>query len=340
MKRLCLSAIALCLATACAPHATQSACRPTIFKGSGRYVRTSKPLQGPGLLLEGGGTDIDAGFRWMHATLSGGSKTRFGNVVVLRADGTDDYDSFIASLGPFQSVRTILIPPCAAPRQVDALAPQLEGADAVFFAGGDQADYVRWKPTALVRAIRTLWRRGGVIGGTSAGLAIQGAMAYDSVAADRLHPNDDAYEVRSPSALRHPFEPEISFTNRMFAWPPLENTITDTHFVRRKRFGRLVVFLARIEREKHLRTGTFYGLGIDERSELTVDARGMATLREYAGPGYRTQGAYLIHLLRVHLVRGKPLTAIVQVLHLDKAGATVNLVTKRGDGATYDVEVK
>jgi peptide/nickel transport system substrate-binding protein len=317
-----------------------SFCGPRVYAPVGTYARTRAPLQGPGLILEGGGTDIDAEWHWAHDTISGGSHARFGNVVVLRAHGTNDYDPYIAPLGPFQSVRTIIIPPCATRAQVDAMAPYVDGADVLFFSGGDQANYAPWKGSALIDAVRRIRARGGVEGGTSAGLAIQGAYGYDSVAADRLHPNDDSFEVRTPDATRDPLEPEISFTANMFAWPPLRSVITDTHFARRDRFGRLIAFLANIEQSQHLRTGTVYGLAVDERSALLVDRSGIATLAEYRGSGYRTRGAYLIHLVNVEPLRpGRPLVATVEVLHLGRPGAKLDLPAKRGDGTIYRLTV-
>ncbi len=317
------------------------ACAPRLFPVAGTYARSPARLHGPGLVLSGGGSDIDDTFRWMHATLAGNARARFGNVVVLQAyTDEDEYAPYIRPLGPFASVQTIGVPPCTTEKQYDSVAREVDRADAVFFAGGDQANYVRWKGGALVAAVRRLWGRGGVAGGTSAGLAVQGAFVYDAVAADRLHPGDDAYEVRTSNALPNPFEPEISFTTSFLRWPPLANVITDTHFARRDRFGRLVAFLARIERAEHLPAGTIYGLAVDERSSLLVDRNGIATLVEYAGPGYRTRGAYLVRLRAVHqLLPGRPLRATVEVLHLDRPGRTLNLFTKRGAGVSYAVTV-
>jgi len=315
-------------------------CIPHVYAPAGSYRQTVVPLHGPGLVLQGGGTDIDPLVTWMHDTLSGGARGRFGNVVVIRAYGDDDYDTYMQALGPFQSVRTIVIPPCAEARDVDAQATYVAGADAVFFSGGDQANYARWKDSALIAAVRKVWARGGVVGGTSAGLAIQGEYAYDSVAADRLHPNDDDYEVRTRNAVPNPLEPEISFTSGMFAWPPLERVITDTHFARRDRFGRLVAFLARLETERRLGTGALYGLGIDERSALAVDRNGIARLMKYTGSGYQTRGAYLVRLIKMNpLVAGQPLRATVRVLHLSRAGARLDLAAKQGEGTWYDVDV-
>jgi cyanophycinase-like exopeptidase len=277
----------------------------------------------------------------MHATLAATNYATFGNVVVLRSSADRDaYGPYIQPLGPYRSVRTIAIPPCATRAQIDALAPLVDGADAVFFAGGDQAHYVAWKGSALIEAVRRVWQRGGVVGGTSAGLAIQGEYAFDSVSADRLHADDDDYSVNAANALGNPWEPEISFTSGLFDWPPLQNVITDTHFAKRDRFGRAVAFLAQLERARHLPTGTLYALAVDERSAVVVNARGIGRLLEYAGEGYRTRGAWLMHLVSVDpLDPGLPLRATVEVLHLARPGATIDLVRKTGQGRTYRVTV-
>gem|GEM_PF-340518 len=320
--------------------ASNVACAPRIFPAVGIFRRTMTALHGPGLLLQGGGTDIDQGFRWMHRMLTGSSSARGGNVLVLTARTDDNaYSPYIASLAPFQSVRTIGIARCATRAQVDAMAKYVDESDAVFFAGGDQANYVPWKGSKLIAAVQELWKRGGVVGGTSAGLAMQGAVDYDSVAADRLHANDDSYNVNSSNATADPYEPEISFTTEFLHWPPLRDTITDSHFARRDRFGRLVTFLARIDRER-LVDGPAVGLGIDERSELAVDKNGIATLFEYRGAGYPTRGAYLLSNLHIEtLAPDRPLVASVQVLHINRAGERFNLLAKTGSGASYRVAV-
>jgi cyanophycinase-like exopeptidase len=57
----------------------------------------------------------------------------------------------------------------------------VRNAEFVFFAGGDQCNYIRWiKDTPVSAAVKEVYERGGAIGGTSAGLAIQGEIAYDA----------------------------------------------------------------------------------------------------------------------------------------------------------------
>jgi cyanophycinase-like exopeptidase len=289
-------------------------------------------------LLDGGGTDIDAAWRWMHDTLVG-KATRGGNVLILRATGTDDYDPYALQTARFASARTLLVPACTPRAQVDALAKYADAADAVFFSGGDQAHYAAWKGSALISAVRRAYARGGVVGGTSAGLAIQGAVVYDSVAADRVLAADA--EVRSPDATKNPYEPAISFTTGLFRYPPLTAVITDTHFAKRDRFGRLAAFMARALRDGLIRGNRVYGVAVDERSALVVDRHGVATLLEnpYAG-GYRTRGAYIITGGRAaRIAPGKPLLYTVHVVHLSRSGQRFNLYTKHGDGRRYDVTV-
>ncbi len=226
----------------------------------------------------------------------------------------------------------MLIPPCASRAQVDSVTPIVDKADAVYFAGGDQAHYVAWKGTALMRAVARVYARGGVVGGGSAGLAIQGSVIYDSVAGDRLNE-----ETHTRDAVANPLEPRISFTTGLFAWPALADTITDTHLVVRDRFGRMVVFLARIIYDRLLpEARAIYALGVDQASSVVVDADGTATVLN--GPGGR--GAYLVRAdSMAHLAAGPPLRYTVAVSHLGENGEKFDLLHKRTAEPWYTVTV-
>ena len=276
------------------------------------------------MLLDGAGISgsPDTTLSWLHNRIAGDTTQRAGNVVILRASYTNIDDQHFYVTGNLASVQTVLIPPCATAAQVDRIAPIVNTADAVYFAGGDQANYVRWKGTALITAVKRVYERGGVVGGGSAGLAIQGAVVYDSVAADRLD-ND----THTPDALRDPLEPRISFTTGFFAWPALANTITDTHFVVRDRFGRTAVFLARIFHDALLPpTDNIYALGIDEGSAVVVDPDGSATVLNKNG----ANGAYLIRTsASAALLRGKPLPPYtVEISHIAHDGEKFDLLDK------------
>jgi cyanophycinase-like exopeptidase len=308
-------------------------CSVTVFPRYGTYVAT-RVLRGPGLLLDGGGAleAPSSSLRWLHRRLLGNTAARGGNVIVLRASDRNIYDQPFYRDGNFASVQTVLIPPCAARAQIDSVASIVDTADAVYFAGGDQAHYVAWKGTALMAAVRRVYARGGVVGGGSAGLAIQGAVIFDSVAADRLN-----QETTTSDAVSNPLDPRISFTSGLFAWPALADTITDTHFVVRNRFGRLVAFLARILYDRLLpRATAAYGLGIDQASSVVVDPDGTATLLN--GNGGR--GAYLLRAGTVPiLTEAEPLRYTIMVSHIRSNGEHFDLRAKRTTEAWYAVTV-
>ncbi len=320
----------LWLAVCSVTLAAAPVCTPTLYPPVGHLAATDV-LRGPGLLLDGGGEIVPAALVWMHDRMTASSK-RGGNVVVLRASGDDYDDPLFYKEGNFGSVQTLLIPPCAQAPQLNTLAPLVARAGAVYFAGGDQSNYTAWKGSALIAAVKEVYARGGVVGGLSAGLAVQGAVVYDSAAADRLN-----VETTTSDAVADPLEARISFTTNFFAWPTLRDTITDTHFVRRNRFGRLVVFLARILHDNVLgKVQTVYGLGIDQGSAVVVDAHGVATVLN--GPGGR--GAYLVRARApVTLTAGQPLRYAVDVSHMARTGERFDLLRKIMPEPWYQVEV-
>jgi hypothetical protein len=325
---------ALGIAGAAAPAAANP-CAPFAYPIYGKYAASGR-LHGPGLLLDGGGA-LDAppsSLLWAHNLLAGttGVTPRFGNVIVLRAVDTNIYDKPFYQFGLFASVQTIRIPPCASKSAIDALVPIVDRADGVFFAGGDQSHYVPWKNTALVAAIQRVYARGGFVGGGSAGLAVQGAVIFDSVSGDALD-----QVVTTSTAVTHPHEKAISFTTGYFAWPALANTITDTHFVVRNRFGRSVVFIARIIHEGLLPDlSNVYALGIDQASALGVGPDGMATL--FNGPGGK--GAYLLHGVPPDPIPGEgPIDYTVQVSHVSANGERFDLLHKKTNDGWYPITV-
>lgn len=213
-----------------------------------------------GTVLMGGGTDVDAAFQWM-INKSGG-----GDFVVIRATGTDAYNPYIYGLGTVDSVETVIITSRAGASDPFVL-DKINNADALFIAGGDQADYVNdWKGTPAEDAIHNLIARNVPIGGTSAGLAILGEFAFSAVNGT----------VDSPTALKNPYGRRIALENDFLSVPYLDNLITDSHFVTRDRMGRLATFLARIVNDGWAVQAK--GLGIDEETAVVVEADGSASI--------------------------------------------------------------
>jgi len=300
------------------------------------YPRQGEPLDdveapmGPGLVLMGGGTDVDDAFRWAQRTLAGDGGTRRGDVVVLRATGADGYTSYLLGLAPFRSVQTLKLNPPATRADLLFAADVVSRAEFVFFAGGDQAHYAAWAGTPLLSAVQQVYARGGVVGGTSAGLAILGEFSFDALAAGPT-------SVTSSIALADPRSPLISFSQNLLRFEPLRGVVTDSHFRVRDRLGRLVVFAAR-QHADGLVTRTpreVLGLGVDEATALVVDSAGRASLRlQRAGEG----GAWAVRVGPARsLTAGQPLQVDqVQVTRLTEPSMhTFDLSTWCGTGPRY-----
>jgi cyanophycinase len=225
-----------------------------------------------GLLLMGGGTDVDASFTWLIDRADG------GDVLVLRASGTDAYNPYILGLGPADSVETIVLKNRRASAEAFVLG-RVRAAEAIFFAGGDQADYVdRIKGTLLEDEVHAAVARGVPIGGTSAGLAILGEFLFSAARGT----------VTSADALADPYARRVALDRDFLVMPRLGNVITDSHFVERDRMGRFITFLARLAADGW--TTAARGIAIDRETAVLVDAGGSATV--VANPGHATPFAY------------------------------------------------
>lgn len=94
----------------------------------------------PGVVLMGGGTDVDEAFLWQIKNANG------GDFLILRASGSDGYNSWVYNLStyydfPLNSVTTILFNTIDASTNNIVLS-NIKNAAAIFFAGGDQFDYI------------------------------------------------------------------------------------------------------------------------------------------------------------------------------------------------------
>jgi cyanophycinase len=260
--RLKGAALAALLAlAACAPAGAKET---RYLTGSAADVRPR--LRGPAYHLQGGGTDVAAAMQWMIDEVRGCADCQTKvDVVVLRSSGAEGYNDFVFKMNGVDSVETLVIKD-RADSDSAAVVRTVADAEVVFFAGGDQCNYVRhFKGTGLERAVERVHARGGGVGGTSAGLAILGEVSYDACSGG---------SARSAEALRDPYHRDVTFTYDFFDWPPLRGVITDTHFVERDRMGRLLAFLARQLKDRSYRRIT--GLAVERETSVVADRRGRA----------------------------------------------------------------
>lgn len=294
--------------------------------------------QNSGLALVGGGIDVDEVFRWMGAKASG------GDFLVIRATGTNAYNSYVDQLMPsLDSAATLIIPDRTAANNVD-VARLILGAEAIFIAGGDQADYVNfWNDTPVEAALYQAMLHNVPIGGTSAGLAILGEIDFSSAAGS----------ITSSEALSNPLDNRITVgldprflspeASELLGSPPpvfqyMDNLITDSHFMQRDRMGRLLTFMANAD-AGNLVPDLPRGIGINEQTALLVEPNGFSRV---IGNAYNNKKLSAVQQQRsVYLVQGStsnPVLSASVPLQYTANVVRANYDPVSGIGDTFDLD--
>jgi cyanophycinase len=268
-----------------------------------------------GIAMMGGGSDLDEAFQWLCRKANG------GDFLILRARGGDDYNPYVNKLCKLNSVSTLIIPDRAAAQQPQ-VANIIRHAGALFIAGGDQARYIRyWQGTPVEGAINGDVADGKPIGGTSAGLAVEGEFVYAA-----LGDKPDDADLGSDEVLRDPFSSRVTLVRDFLKIPQLRNTLTDSHFAKRHRMGRSLGFLARIIQDGW--SSNPREIAVDEKSAVLVESDGKATV---VGSG---EGAYFLRPTEAPMVcqQGVPLTFHSMSLYKAPPGSHFNLAQWTGEG--------
>ena len=255
LRRTASYLAALVLTLGCAPttprSATPNAATPT---------SVPSPSVRGALVIVGGGPipdDIDRRF----IDLAGGAgKARIVVIPNASADAAgagkakvDDY----AKLGA--TAVTLDLKTVAATS--DSAARLLGGATGIWFPGGDQNRLAATlHGTPALDSVRSRYRHGVVVGGTSAGAAV---MSDPMITGDERRPGG----ARPP---RDSSDAWLTIDRENVALAPgfglLPGVIVDQHFLRRKRHNRLISLV--------LERPGLIGVGIDESTALVVPASG------------------------------------------------------------------
>jgi cyanophycinase len=186
------------------------------------------------LVMQGGGTDVDENYVRMGAAAGG------GDFVVIRATGGDAYNSYIFELCSCDSVETLVIKSRNAASNA-FIIEKIRNAEALWIAGGDQSNYVRfWKGTPVEDAIHHVVSKPAPIGGTSAGMAIMGEFSYGAMSQSSL---------TSEEGLTNPYHEDVTLERDFLLFPKMKGILTDQHLQERDRIGRTVTFLARLVKD-------------------------------------------------------------------------------------------
>jgi cyanophycinase len=300
-----------------------------------RYVRVGNAANAAatpqaGFALMGGGTDLDEAFKFLCNHAGG------GDLLVLRATGTDAYNPYIQGLCHLNSVATLVIPSRDAASN-PFVAETISHASALFIAGGDQSNYINfWQGTPVQTALNAAIAHGVPIGGTSAGLAVLGEHVY-TAQGDK----PDGPDLDAKTALADPYGPRITLGGHFLDVPLLKGVITDSHFAKRNRMGRLLVFLARLSEPEGKPIPppglNIRGIGIDERAAVLLEPDGKAKV---IGQGV---GAWFVSASRASgltLTRNQPLTFGPFDVEKVAPGQNFNLATWTGEGTQYRLTAK
>ena len=269
------------------------------------------PTLSPGLVLMGGGTDVDAAFQFMCQRAGG------GDFVVIRTTGTDAYNPYIQQLCPqMDSVETIIITTVAGANSA-YVSSHIQNAEALWIAGGDQSTYTElWRGTAVQTGVNHLLNsKLAPVGGTSAGLAVLSQFIYTGARGS----------VTSSQALANPFHRYVTLEQDLFQSSLGANKLYDSHFVTRDRMGRSLAFLARIVNNGW--SAQPRGIGIDEETAILVLPNGAATMVG-TGAAYFLQSPGPAQVVS----DGAPLTYLNIGVYKLPQGGTFNFSTWSGTG--------
>jgi cyanophycinase len=239
------------------------------------------------ICAEGGGNAgkgqwADEVFGWMV------EKGNHGKVVLLGAVAIeqDERPALFTRLGA-GSVESLVVTQENADTQ--EIYDKIAAASVVFIRGGAQDRYVRfWKGTKTQRAIVDVYKKGGVVAGTSAGCAVLGEVVYDAI-----HGSLTAREALADGRHEH-----LSLTTDFLNLVP--GVLFDTHFTERGRLARLPVMLAHCKED--LKRDDILGIGVDPRTAVCIGPDGIAEIR---GEGTVTC-LRLMPDSRVVIEKGKP----------------------------------
>jgi len=309
LTRTVLTFVTLCMLSV-AVYAGPKTGFTSFVVGNPADAQPSQSLS-PGLVLMGGGTDVDAAFQWMCQRAGG------GDFLVIRTSGTDAYNPYIQQLCPqMDSVETIIITSVTGANSA-YVSTQIQNAEALWIAGGDQSTYVAlWRGTGVQTGVNFLLNsKQAPVGGTSAGLAVLSQFIYTGALGS----------VTSSQALANPFHRYVTLDRDLFQSALGGNKLYDSHFVTRDRMGRSLVFLARIVNNGWAAQPR--GIGIDEETALLVLPTGAATMVG-VGAAYFLQAPGPAQVL----ADKTPLTYLNIGVYKVPQGGTFNFSTWSGTG--------
>lgn len=203
----------------------------------------------------------------------------------------------------------------------------LRTADAVFLQGGDQAKHARTlirengQDTLMLEAMRSVYERGGMIAGTSAGLHVMSdpVMGYGLPDVALLTNASEWIEIKD-IPKQNDVAPSIDNNTILHKGLGLvpETLLLDSHFDARGRLGRLIVAMRD--------AGKTIGIGADEGTGIAIQVLEGLPVGQVIG----LRGIFIVDASAASFSeagQGKPFEARDLVVHYLRAGDAYNFAT-------------
>ena len=264
------------------------------------------------LLIAGGALRADNAAVWERLVqLAGGKGARIAVIPAAAGNPARSGANWVRNINQYGAAAFLLPLSPKLPGDVrkaandPALVAQIDGAGGIYLLGGDQARIVATlrnpdgSNSAVLDAIWRLYKRGGVIAGTSAGAAVMSSTMFDNAGSvlSILQRGVDTGGVMAPG---------LGFIG--------DDVFVDQHLLVRGRFARMLPLMLS---KKYRR-----GIGVDENTALLVGPGREAEVLGYKGvivlemdqastdpalPGFNVSNAsisYLDHGDRINLGSG------------------------------------
>lgn len=226
---------------------------PSVAPGTFSGLHTPV-VGGPVIAVGGGGTPEEVVRHGVQ--LAGGGEGQVLAVILAQASQREDRGVGSVEMwleaGATEAVNLTFDDP-------EAAAGTLPRADVIWMSGGNQSRLLdALRQADLLDDVQAAHRRGAVVGGTSAGAAVLGAVTIGG------SPDPGPYLAGAMDA-----EPGLAL---------VPGTIVDQHFAERRREGRLVTALI----TSAAGGGPALGIGVSERTAAILSGNGFRTMGEGA----------------------------------------------------------
>lgn len=216
------------------------------------------------LIIGGGSENISSKTSWNYDAFNWAvSQSNNKKVALLHYSTTtsSDFENYFIDYCGASAVKSFVV--SASNANNSSIINEINEYDVFYFRGGDQWYYYSdWRGTLMEDLIRDKYDNGGILCGTSAGLAILSEVMFTA----------EYGSSYSNLTIKNTNHITIQLSDNFIDVMP--GFIFDSHFTDRGRMGRLISFMAHWKKN---RNEDLVGIGVDEISALAINSDLTAT---------------------------------------------------------------